>query len=56
MENLDYARLQMAFTLDFHIIFACTGYGYAFFYGYITWQMAEILQYDKSPEKGRRQW
>lgn len=25
MENLDYARLQMAFTLDFHIIFAWTG-------------------------------
>lgn len=25
MEHLDYARLQMAFTLGFHIIFACIG-------------------------------
>ncbi|SHF58220.1 cytochrome bd-I ubiquinol oxidase subunit 1 apoprotein [Salegentibacter echinorum] len=31
MENLDYARLQMAFTLGFHIIFACIGMVMPFF-------------------------
>ena len=31
MENVDYARLQMAFTLGFHIIFACIGMVMPFF-------------------------
>jgi cytochrome bd ubiquinol oxidase subunit I len=31
MENLDYARLQMAFTLGFHIVFACIGMVMPFF-------------------------
>ncbi|MDT0687624.1 cytochrome ubiquinol oxidase subunit I [Autumnicola psychrophila] len=31
MENLEYARLQMAFTLGFHIIFACIGMVMPFF-------------------------
>lgn len=31
MENLDFARLQMAFTLGFHIIFACIGMVMPFF-------------------------
>ena len=31
MENIDYARLQMAFTLGFHIIFACIGMVMPFF-------------------------
>ncbi|MBT8319341.1 MAG: cytochrome ubiquinol oxidase subunit I, partial [Gramella sp.] len=31
MENLDYARLQLAFTLGFHIIFACIGMVMPFF-------------------------
>jgi cytochrome d ubiquinol oxidase subunit I len=31
LENLDYARLQMAFTLGFHIIFACIGMVMPFF-------------------------
>ncbi len=31
MENLDYARLQMAYTLGFHIIFACIGMVMPFF-------------------------
>ena len=31
MENLEFARLQMAFTLGFHIIFACIGMVMPFF-------------------------
>ena len=31
MENIDFARLQMAFTLGFHIIFACIGMVMPFF-------------------------
>ncbi|WP_324719526.1 cytochrome ubiquinol oxidase subunit I [Salinimicrobium sp. HB62] len=31
MENLDFARLQMAFTLGFHIIFVCIGMVMPFF-------------------------
>ena len=31
MENIDYDRLQMAFTLGFHIIFACIGMVMPFF-------------------------
>ncbi|GAB2775770.1 cytochrome ubiquinol oxidase subunit I [Salinimicrobium soli] len=31
MENVDFARLQMAFTLGFHIIFACIGMVMPFF-------------------------
>lgn len=31
MENVDFARLQMAFTLGFHIVFACIGMVMPFF-------------------------
>ena len=31
MDNLDAARLQMAFTLIFHIVFACIGMVMPFF-------------------------
>lgn len=31
MENIDAARLQMAFTLIFHIVFACVGMVMPFF-------------------------
>jgi len=31
MENLDAARLQMAFTLIFHIVFVCVGMVMLFF-------------------------
>ena len=41
MENLDAARLQMAFTLIFHIVFACVGMVMPFFYGSITLQMVK---------------
>ena len=31
MDNLDAARMQMAFTLIFHIVFACIGMVMPFF-------------------------
>lgn len=57
MENLDYARLQMAFTLGFHIIFACIGMVMPFFMvvSHKKWLITRnpvYLQLTKSWQKG----
>ena len=57
MENLDYARLQMAFTLGFHIIFACIGMVMPFFMvvshkKWLNTRNPIYLQLTKSWQKG----
>ncbi len=57
MENLDYARLQMAFTLGFHIIFACIGMVMPFFMvvshkKWLNTRNPVYLQLTKSWQKG----
>ncbi|MEH6679884.1 MAG: cytochrome ubiquinol oxidase subunit I [Sediminicola sp.] len=57
MENLDYARLQMAFTLGFHIIFACIGMVMPFFmvvshYKWLKTRKAVYLKLTKAWVKG----
>ena len=41
MENLEAARLQMALTLIFHIVFACIGMVMPFFFGILALQWAQ---------------
>ncbi|QKX06006.1 cytochrome ubiquinol oxidase subunit I [Aquimarina sp. TRL1] len=57
MENLDAARLQMAFTLIFHIVFACIGMVMPFFmvvshYKWLKTRDAVYLKLTKSWQKG----
>ncbi|WP_038268721.1 cytochrome ubiquinol oxidase subunit I [Zhouia amylolytica] len=57
MENLDAARLQMAFTLAFHIIFACIGMVMPFFmvvshYKWLKTRNKIYLTLTKSWQKG----
>ncbi len=57
MENLDAARLQMAFTLIFHIVFACIGMVMPFFmvvshYKWLTTKDKVYLILTKSWQKG----
>lgn len=57
MENLDAARLQMAFTLIFHIVFACVGMVMPFFmvvshYKWLKTKDPIYLQLTKSWQKG----
>ncbi|UNZ00046.1 cytochrome ubiquinol oxidase subunit I [Zhouia spongiae] len=57
MENLDAARLQMAFTLAFHIIFACIGMVMPFFmvvshYKWLKTRNQIYLTLTKSWQKG----
>ncbi|UJH92039.1 cytochrome ubiquinol oxidase subunit I [Antarcticibacterium sp. 1MA-6-2] len=57
MENLDFARLQMAFTLGFHIIFACIGMVMPFFMvvshkKWLNTRNPVYLQLTKSWQKG----
>ncbi len=57
MENLDAARLQMAFTLIFHIVFACIGMVMPFFmvishYKWLKTKEEVYLQLTKSWQKG----
>ena len=57
MENLDAARMQMAFTLIFHIVFACIGMVMPFFmiishYKWIKTRNPVFLKLTKSWQKG----
>ncbi len=57
MENLDAARLQMAFTLIFHIVFACVGMVMPFFmitshYKWLKTRKKIYLTLTKSWQKG----
>lgn len=57
MDNLDAARMQMAFTLIFHIVFACIGMVMPFFMvvSHIRWlrtRRAEFLTLTKAWQKG----
>ncbi len=57
MENLDAARLQMAFTLIFHIVFACVGMVMPFFmitshYKWLKTKDKTYLTLTKSWQKG----
>lgn len=57
MENLDAARMQMAFTLIFHIVFACIGMVMPFFmvishYKFIKTRNPVFLSLTKSWQKG----
>lgn len=57
MENLDAARMQMAFTLIFHIVFACIGMVMPFFmvishYKFLKTRNPVFLSLTKSWQKG----
>lgn len=57
MENLDAARMQMAFTLIFHIVFACIGMVMPFFmvishYTFLKTRNPVFLSLTKSWQKG----
>ena len=57
MENLDAARMQMAFTLIFHIVFACIGMVMPFFmvishYKWLKTRNPVFLKLTKSWQKG----